>query len=481
MIHKAQSAPSIPFLEEAAHNQTNEASQEGDAGRASDSSITRKPSLSKALLKPFVSRLPYLQSLPSMPSLRPKLSIVTTQIPPVQTAGTADSGWEGDTEDEKEEEEADGDEDGGKGEETSPLSAVPPSNIPTATGGRELQSCLRHSSSSKSKKSNKVTFSFTSEESKTDGQHNHDHGDGDSGEQSSSSSASSKTKKQKSKNGVRRRRRRDSFLTSLARPLRSPLLLLSPSTAQQPKPVRIFLEALPCPNKDPSIRSSYPHPLLLDLNDLVSSSNLSNPSSNSNSSSSSSNSFFETLDLAARQTLFYADEVLYAPLKQNRYDGAATHVPWNDARLRDLARFWLQPEDGWEVLFRCEVLPWLGWFGLEDGKISEEWWDRSVVDEGGRERDKTGRKTATATTNLMTRTLSRKGKEVVGEGSSNSSGSGGGGGGGGEERKKKKDGDGVDDDNGDDDWVCFSRKDGVMRIDLVVKFGYRPPLPCLDE
>lgn len=555
MIHKAQSAPSIPSLE-ANQQQTSEAVQEGDAGIAArDPSITTRQELSfsraafrpKTLLKPLVSHLPCLPTLPSMPSLRPNLSIVTTQLPPTaqQTvSGTVDSGWEGDTEDEDDEEyededeedegvdeskeeAADDDEEGRRGPETtSPLSPVSPGTYAPIThgGGRELQSCLRHSSSSKSKKSNKVTFSLTSsinrkpstarergggatasreEESETDRHHKDD--GGDSGEQSSSPSFT-RNKKQTKKKGTGRRRR-NAFLTSLTRPLRSPLLLLSSSSSSSssssraatpsPKPVRIFLEAMPCPNKDPSIRSSYPHALFLDLNDLVSPLVVSASPSNtnhttttttttSNNGSNGSNAFIETLESAARQALFYADEVLYAPLKQNRYDGAATPVPWNDARLRDLARFWLQPEDGWEVLFRCEVLPWLGWFHLEDGKMDETWWDKGapmgVHDEGKKqqryqEEDSNSSgggsgsgsgSSSSMTNNLITRTLSRKGKgvaveaEVSGSGSHND-------GGGAKERIEK--GEGNDD---DDEWVCFSRKNGVMRIDLVVKFGYRP-------
>lgn len=121
-------------------------------------------------------------------------------------------------------------------------------------------------------------------------------------------------------------------------------------------------------------------------------------------------------------------------------------------------------------MFRCEVLPWLGWFPLEYGcgrnGISEEWWDKSVDcgsggGRGGGGGDKTKTKTKTKKAN---KTKGKGGKEEEREE-------------GGAWRKKKKEEDQKKKEEGDEDdenWVCFSRKDGVMRIDLTTKFAYRP-------
>lgn len=45
-------------------------------------------------------------------------------------------------------------------------------------------------------------------------------------------------------------------------------------------------------------------------------------------------------------------------------------------------------------------------------------------------------------------------------------------------REEEMEEDEEDEDDDEDDWVCFSRKNGVMRLDLVVKFAYRPAAPA---
>lgn len=536
MIRRERSAPTIiPLVssEEAAHHR--QAHKQCDIGTTKPpppttiSIITTKPSLSSfgqarsSLLKPIVSRLPHLQrSLSSMPSLRRNLSILT-QASTTGAEEVADTDWEGDTEEEDEDEEegTNSRDPTNHGNTDDALAAT--AATATAVGGRSISSCLRYSTSNKSKTSNKVKFSLVppsrksssipgengeasaeSEEAAAQEGGQHQHVDGGSGPKSLS-----RLKKA--------RRKRDLFIpSSIARPLRSPLSLTSPTThtnqdhhhlisKSQPRPVRIFLDALPLPEKDPSVRASYPHHLLLDLNDLVNSSNITTTNNLLSPSTAATTAApvegpppwasptpptaLEALDLAARKTLFYADEVLYGPLKRNRYDYHNPHphsnkkhgksrttttttmvpppppVPWNDARLRDLTRFWLRPEDGWAVVFRCEVAPWLGWFdpsGPNNKQIFDEWWDKSVECGAGAATNNNNNTTTTKAikNNNKDRTTTKRGKERWAQ-----------------NILEEDDDDDDDDDVNDEDWVCFTRKNGVLRIDLTAKFAYRPRSP----
>lgn len=118
------------------------------------SRLAKKPSLSslgpksKALLKPIVRRLS------SMPTLRRNLSILTAVPSPTTTDGEgADSGWDGDTEQDEDEKDEQGEDVTSVASPLSPVTDDGPNGPTTTTHGvaRRIPSCLRHSNSSKSK------------------------------------------------------------------------------------------------------------------------------------------------------------------------------------------------------------------------------------------------------------------------------------------------------------------------------------------
>lgn len=122
---------------------------------------------------------------------------------------------------------------------------------------------------------------------------------------------------------------------------------------------------------------------------------------------------FSSLDLAARMTLMFADEVKFRPLTLFGQEPI-----WNPNSLRKSALTFLR---NWDVQFRCDVLPWLGWFSLTSKEDSEDFlclmqaiYDGSVECDGG--------------------------------------------------------------DQSDSDWVCFSRRAGVLKVDLTVRFVCQPPV-----
>lgn len=229
----------------------------------------------------------------------------------------------------------------------------------------------------------------------------------------------------------------------------SPLPLSLPQLHSTPtsRAVRIFLEVLPLPNR-PDIRTGYPlpphaPPLLLDLDDPP---------------EIFARTVFSQLDPAARQTLMYADELLFRPLTKHgvEEEAATTTATWDGEYLRDLAGGFLGMEKGWEVVYRCEVMPWAGWFSLGKGdemrglrELLLGFWEKGKECGGGADDDnddddddhddeggKKGKKTKTKTKKKK----KRKRKGEIGE---------------------------------DEEWVCFSRRKGVLRVDLLAKFVYR--------
>lgn len=155
----------------------------------------------------------------------------------------------------------------------------------------------------------------------------------------------------------------------------------------------------------------------------------------------------------------YADEVLYAP-------GGGGAPQWAGDELAVLARGFLTAGAGWEVRYRCEARPWVV-FRLE-GEAGRrafwEWlcaeWDRAVEcalstapAEGGRDDEEAGEKESGA------------GEVENGD----------------EERRENEDREREKDsrrkarrvsEDVDEYWVCFSKKKGVMRIDLTVSLVY---------
>lgn len=500
----------------------------------------------------------------------------------------------------------------------------------TTIGGRKIPSCLQHSNSDKSKKSpNKVTFSLgpdhdggsTTATATTTATSSSRSSSSNSSQRSSSSASSAREERRGRAGGKKaedgegeeedheihtdddnggninngqsreddenkknkgtatvittkkktKKSKTSLFITAIARPLRSPLLLVSPTgsttrmkqcpchhhrSPKDAKPVHIFLEGLAFssgkddPDSPFARRASYPHALVFDLNDLVPPppSSPASPSSSDppptptttkrpSSSSPASPSPLATpltplqvLDLAARQTACYADEVRWTAYKHPRHvhnyhpplrcvnpsptastigddhdnsnnnnnnsddddndddqdqdekekDPLRPPVPWNEARLADIARTWLTPGQGWQVVFRCEAMPWLGWFGLhplpasppaedddDDGnnnkknkknigplsnQFSLDWWDKCLAWEEKEQAD------AEAAKKKKTKTKKSGGKQKDSK----------------QQEDDENDRNDDDDDDDDDNWVCFSRnKRGVMRIDLVAKM-----VPC---
>lgn len=117
---------------------------------------------------------------------------------------------------------------------------------------------------------------------------------------------------------------------------------------------------------------------------------------------------FTSLELAARMALMFADEVYFSPLAL--YGQRPT---WNHNSLRKSALTFLRT---WDVQYRCDVLPWTGWFSISNKGEAKEF------------------------LSLM-RALH----------------------------------DGSVECEVDEEWACFLRQKGVLRVDLMARFVYRPP------
>ncbi|KAF3770588.1 hypothetical protein M406DRAFT_326034 [Cryphonectria parasitica EP155] len=193
-----------------------------------------------------------------------------------------------------------------------------------------------------------------------------------------------------------------------------------------------------------------------------------------------------TLDIAARQTLMYADQMHYASSPNQ------LPPPWNHAELRGLAQDFLTTDSGWEVRYRCEGRPGLV-FRLETDNektdfwkwLDEEWHkatecSHSEKGSGGTQENKDMRLKKGRNNNKKRRR--RKGM-VNGRGKH-------------EKKSKSKDNDDLElevqkaaadaereeralraNEDADLEWVCFSKKKGVMRVDLTVHFTYLAMVP----
>ncbi|KUI62522.1 hypothetical protein VP1G_11437 [Cytospora mali] len=117
------------------------------------------------------------------------------------------------------------------------------------------------------------------------------------------------------------------------------------------------------------------------------------------------------LELAARMTLMFADEVHFSTLT---YYGL--RPIWNHNSLRKSALAFLR---AWDVQYRCDVLPWVGWFSISSKGDCEDFL-------------------------ALIRALYDGSTDYQGE-------------------------------EGDENWACFSRRKGVLRVDLTARFVYRRP------
>lgn len=118
---------------------------------------------------------------------------------------------------------------------------------------------------------------------------------------------------------------------------------------------------------------------------------------------------FSSLELAARMTLMFADEVYFSPLTLY-----GQRPMWNHNSLRKSAHMFLK---AWDVQYRCNVLPWIGWFGISSNRESADFLILlQALDDGCLE--------------------CRGGR-------------------------------------GNKEWTCFSRRKGVLRVDLTARFVYR--------
>ncbi|KUI65160.1 hypothetical protein VM1G_11347 [Cytospora mali] len=118
-----------------------------------------------------------------------------------------------------------------------------------------------------------------------------------------------------------------------------------------------------------------------------------------------------SLELAARMTLMFADEVHFSTLT---YYGL--RPIWNHNSLRRSALTFLR---AWDVQYRCDVLPWVGWFSTSRKEECEEFL-------------------------ALIRALYVGSTDFQGG-------------------------------EGDENWTCFSRRKGVLRVDLTARFVYRRP------
>lgn len=118
-----------------------------------------------------------------------------------------------------------------------------------------------------------------------------------------------------------------------------------------------------------------------------------------------------SLDLAARMTLMFADEVYFSPLT---FYGQQKE--WNHESLRESALTYLRTRD---VQYRCDVLAWTGWFQVS------------------------GKREAADFLALLQALYEGSGECELSE-------------------------------NDIKEWDCFSRRKGVLRVDLTARFVNGP-------
>lgn len=161
------------------------------------------------------------------------------------------------------------------------------------------------------------------------------------------------------------------------------------TTPKQDRRIQVFLTAVDNRiDAGPGVAYSGP-PLLFDIG--------------------ASHTDFSSLELAARMTLMFADEVYFSQLT---FYGQPPM--WNHKSLKKSAHTFLKP---WDVQYRCGVLPWIGWFGINSHKETADFLVLlQALDDGS---------------------LKCKGSR------------------------------------GDEEWACFSRRNGVLRVDLTARFVYR--------
>lgn len=123
---------------------------------------------------------------------------------------------------------------------------------------------------------------------------------------------------------------------------------------------------------------------------------------------------FSSLELAARMTLMFADDLYFLPLTLY-----GQRPIWNHDSLRRSALTFLR---AWDVQYRCDVLPWTGWFSVNSKREAA---DFLILLQA-----------------LYDGSLECEGSEA------------------------------------DEDWTCFSRQKGVLRVDLTARFAYSPSRQC---